>query len=897
VVKIFLRSLITLLIPLILASLPSRASAHPADMYAQNQSIQLTRAGLQIDWKILPGPFLADAVWAAADLDQNGAISQAEAQAWVEPFLSDLSITFDSQSIPVGATPSGHPTWTVRWPATVDVLRTGDDAVKVKLQMDWSSNLRGRHALEIHNVHLESNSLNWFSLAAQDGWTFGQPAQDNGRLIFDVFIPTPPLQPPSSAAARLTTWTSGTPNLPDFTGSLSRLATNLTNPASSAPAQTGGASAVTSALTGLVRNVQLSPLFLLFAFLLSLALGSLHALTPGHGKALVGAYLVGSSGRTRDAVLLGAIVTITHTGSVLALGLITLLASHYILPALIVPWLELISGLLVIAFGLNLLIQRRRDLPFLHAHDHPGHGHDHLNLESLNAKPQSRGAKSNIFASLSLGVDRHDLVHTHDHSHPQYAISNPKSEIVNRKSEIPAPQVTLKLLVALGVSGGLVPCPDAIAILLVAVALNRVPFGMLLIVSFSLGLAAVLIGIGIALVHGVRLISRSDWLVRFGTYAPVVSALVVSGLGIGLTLNAWNSFKFSSAAFARAGAGNVVASEANQSSSRLLYVAPDSSGNDQLFMLAQPGSSPAQFTHEPQGITGYSVSPDGKTILYSVFNLDGGSSLWSLDADGSGGRLALDCPQAECNSPAWYPDGSKVAYERLENTPDSATIPRFSIWWLDLQSGRTQPVFQDASFPSAAPQFSPDGEWLSYISAASNALVVYDLEDARTLSVPLGSQAAIPETWSPAGDALLFGNTAASGEPPPLHVKTYALASGHVTDLGGTRGETDFSASWSPNGQWIAINRNVPGSNPAVSSNQVWLVKPDRTQAHVLLNEEGASYSGLSWSPDGRLLLYSRYTLDYSTGGTGHFDVLSTDIESGQSRLLAPGGDLATFLP
>jgi Tol biopolymer transport system component len=238
-----------------------------------------------------------------------------------------------------------------------------------------------------------------------------------------------------------------------------------------------------------------------------------------------------------------------------------------------------------------------------------------------------------------------------------------------------------------------------------------------------------------------------------------------------------------------------------------------------------------------------------------------------------------------------------VAYERLENTPDSTTIPRFSIWWLDVATGKTQPVFQDPYFPSAAPQFSPDGQWLSYISAASNTLAVYNLHDAHTLSVPLGSQAAIPETWSPAGDALLFGDRADSGEPPPLHVKTYALASGHITDLGGKQGETDFSAAWSPDGKWIAINRNVPSSDPSGSSNQVWLVKPDGTQAHVLLNEEGSSYSGLSWSADGRFLLYSRYTLDYSAQRTGHFDVLSTNVDTGQSTVLAPGGDLATFLP
>ena len=195
------------------------------------------------------------------------------------------------------------------------------------------------------------------------------------------------------------------------------------------------------------------------------------------------------------------------------------------------------------------------------------------------------------------------------------------------------------------------------------------------------------------------------------------------------------------------------------------------------------------------------------------------------------------------------------------------------------------------------PRFSPDGQWLSYISTANNSLVVYNLKDARTHSIPLDSTSTIPEVWSPNSDALLFGKSADQGGLPLLHVKVYALASGKITDLGGTHGETDLSSAWSPDGRWIAIDRNVPGSDTSGSTNQVWLVKPDGTQSHVLLKETGASYSGLGWFTDGRHLLYSRYTMQYSAGITGRFDVFTADITSGQTALLAPGGDVATFLP
>jgi ABC-type nickel/cobalt efflux system permease component RcnA/Tol biopolymer transport system component len=868
--------------------------AHPADMYAQNQSISITPEGLQIEWKIFPGPILADAVWGAVAQSPDGAVSEESARAWVAPFVANLSVRLDGKSATAAEVQAVH------WPSNVDVLRTGEDRISVSLHVAWPKSLHGTHTVELHNVHLEANSLNWFSLTAEQGVTFDQPSQSNGLLRVDLAFPSGSELGTTSMQSKMTSWTSGTPNLPDFSGAVSRLAGNLSGAPVSSTLAGSNPSSLTAALTGLVKVQQFSPWFLVGAFFLSLALGSLHALTPGHGKALVGAYLVGAHGKTRDAVLLGAIVTITHTGSVVLLGLVTLFASHYILPALIAPWLEIISGVLVIGFGLNLLVRRRHDLSRSlpkwikvrgstettlaggHAQSHAGHWHDQTHAHGLDG---NRAHKHH---------EQHGHAHANDEAHEHAHV-------------LPDQQVTLKSLLALGVSGGLVPCPDAIAILLVAVAINRIPFGMLLIASFSIGLALVLIGIGIAMVNGARLMARSDLLARFGDYAPLVSAVVVTGLGVGLTWSAMNSLKFSTAvAQGAAGAPPVTATSATAASpsetrkfdldkARLLYVASDKTGWDQLFIQPLSGGSAEQLTSESLGITSYSVSPDRNTILYTLFTAQDGTAIWSLNSDGSGKRLALDCPVSECNSPRWYPDGQKVAYERLDNG-QTATVPRFSIWWLDLVSGKTQPVFQDRSLASYGPEFSPNGQWLSYISAADNTLIIFGLQDGRSLSVPLGFHAANPETWSPTGEAVLFGNEAEAQDWAPLRTRIYTLATGKLTDLGGPESATDFSADWSPEGSWIAIDRNVLISS-SQNSNQVWLVKPDGTQAHVLLDEEGASYSSLNWSPDGHNLVYSRYTLDASAQNPGHFDVYLTDITTGSSRLLVKGGDMPTLLP
>jgi ABC-type nickel/cobalt efflux system permease component RcnA/Tol biopolymer transport system component len=817
-------------------------------MYAQNFTVTLSPEGMRLQWQILPGPFLADAVWTAADVDQSGQISAGEAERWIAPFVAGLSVRLDEQAVSIQGAQDVH------WPSSVEMMRTAEDRIGFWLQFHLPKLDSSSGALEIHASHLEANSLNWFSVAAEDGLTFDEPMQDNGQLRVVVHSSK------EAPAASRTTWNSGTPNMPALSAVVSQMASGTDNADDIGAAPASPTASVTDTLTGLVKTQEFTPLFLAGAFLLSLVLGSLHALTPGHGKALVGAYLVGSQGRTRDAVFLGAIVTITHTGSVLLLGMLTLFASRYILPALIAPWLEIISGVLVIGFGINLLFQRGGDLKRWRAH--------------------GRGES---------GGEEHAPDHQHGHPH-QHGHHHHEDGGTGHTHEPPAEAVTMRSLLTLGVSGGLVPCPDAIAILLVAVAVNRIPFGMLLILAFSLGLALVLISIGVAMVNGVRLIARSEALPRFAIYAPVVSAAVVTVLGAALTVSAVRSLQFGAAVVQSAGQARQAA-PAQAAELRLLYIAADSTGRDQLFMKAPGNRQPIQYTEEASGITGYEVSPDGKTIVYTTFQKAGGTALWAIDAEGKNRRLVLDCPRSECNSPRWYPDGKRLAYERLDDASE-VLVPRFSIWWLDFENGETHPMFQDSALASYAPQFSPDGKWLSYISSADNTLIIFDLLTGESRSVPLGAQAVLPGSWGPESDAVLFGSQA---EGERLQIKTYWLDSEKITGLEGPPGATDYASAWSPDGEWIAIDRSVP-LGAGINSNQVWLVRPDGTDARAILQEPEASYSSLLWSADGRHLLYARYLLDIDAATPGRFDIYRTDVESGESELLVEGGDMPTLL-
>jgi nickel/cobalt exporter len=236
------------------------------------------------------------------------------------------------------------------------------------------------------------------------------------------------------------------------------------------------------AFTQAVAHGDLGPALVLTGLLIAFAFGALHALSPGHGKAMVAAYLVGTRGTARHAVLLGMVVTVTHTLGVFALGLAALLASHYVLPERLYPVLGALSGLLVFAVGVRLLYFRVRRL--------------------------LRGPRQ---PSSSAAAHHH----------------------------MPEGPVTPQALLALGVSGGIVPCPSALVVLLAAVALHRIAYGLLLIGAFSLGLAAVLVGIGLLVVHARR------WLDRFTVSAallrrvPVASAAVITLIGVALVIRAF----------------------------------------------------------------------------------------------------------------------------------------------------------------------------------------------------------------------------------------------------------------------------------------------------------------------------------------------------------------------
>ncbi|HEX8637197.1 MAG TPA: hypothetical protein VF692_03965, partial [Pyrinomonadaceae bacterium] len=248
-----------------------------------------------------------------------------------------------------------------------------------------------------------------------------------------------------------------------------------------------------------------------FGLFLAFGFGAMHALSPGHGKAVVGAYLVGSRGTPKHAAFLGLTVTITHTLGVFTLGIITLFASEYILPERLLPFLSFVSGLLVLYIGLTMFKSRLlAALGWENAgHHHNAHTHSH---DEHSHEEDYRNSHT------------HDeFTHTHDgHTH----------------SHLPPENVSWKNLLALGVSGGLLPCPSALVLMLAAISKGRIGYGLILTLVFSFGLAATLTAVGLAFLYAGKSFGGSKLgQSRIFKALPVLSAFVIACLGAVICYN------------------------------------------------------------------------------------------------------------------------------------------------------------------------------------------------------------------------------------------------------------------------------------------------------------------------------------------------------------------------
>ena len=502
---------------------PLAASAHPLGNFTINRYSKLTvgTQQLQLFYVLDMAEIPAHGERAQIDTNGDGSLSTAEVDRYrtaaAEALLQGVELEIDGTVTPLEL----QAAW-LSFPNG----QAGLPTLRLELTAQTSALRPGEH--DVHYVDRNyGDRLGWQEIIASAGPDAdlahaSVPAQDRSHAL--TTYPQDLLNDPPRVSEATFVWQ---------TVAGSAVATDDTAVKAPAAASTGISAGITPASSGrpsdpfadLIAIPQLGLGAVLLALAAALGWGAIHAMSPGHGKTLVAAYLVGAHGTARHALFLGLTTTITHTAGVFALGFVTLALSRYVLPEQLYPWLSAASGILVVVIGLSLARRRLFGDGHPHAHDHHhdrqhdyehdhDHGHTHGHEHGHNHEH----------------MHGHEHEHTHDH-HLRHGHSHLPPGTDGRP-------VTWRGLLAVGISGGLLPCPSALVLMLGAISLNRIGFGLLLIVAFSIGLAGVLTLFGIALVHAGKWFERIPEGGRLIRFVPAASALFITGAGLVITLQA-----------------------------------------------------------------------------------------------------------------------------------------------------------------------------------------------------------------------------------------------------------------------------------------------------------------------------------------------------------------------
>lgn len=331
----------------------------------------------------------------------------------------------------------------------------------------------------------------------------------------------------------------------------------------------------------------------------------------------------------------------------------------------------------------------------------------------------------------------------------------------------------------------------------------------------------------------------------------------------------------------------------------VLYLSWDEAGQIQLFKTQVDGKI-KQLTAETAVILHYAPSPNGKLIAYTT-----GDTIWLMDENGRHLDAILACPNPPCDQLIWHPDNRRLLYEQKNQ-----------LWWLDTTAGETAPLQENSTGssrsssrsssrgPSRAARFSADGQWVSFVVSPDAGIEFYNFADGRHFQI--ASVLGAPAIWHPTEPTFLYRDQrlvafhGSNDDDHQGHSHDYALAEAlYQASVAAPSGllvsddslVDDASPAWSPDGEWIVFGRKPPRT---AAGRQLWLARPDGSEAKALTDEPLIHHGLPQWSEDGRFILYQRYDTTDPTTPPG---IWLLELETGQTKEIIAAGFQPAWLP
>jgi len=326
---------------------------------------------------------------------------------------------------------------------------------------------------------------------------------------------------------------------------------------------------------------------------------------------------------------------------------------------------------------------------------------------------------------------------------------------------------------------------------------------------------------------------------------------------------------------------------------RILFINWDDSGAEQLFSIDDDGGDVRQLTNTSLGLLDYGINPAGDEIVYAARRADDATDLWLVNAASGVDRLLLDClnvvPAAACSGPVWLPGSRRLIYERRNILSAGSPPGAPRLYWLDVDSGATAPVFADSQWLGLGARFSPDGSWLSYVAPGDMGIRVYNLVDGRDIFIP--TPTGQPAWWHPNRPEIILTDMQLLPAGFAMHMFQVDLVANTFVDLSGEQDVEDGPPAYSPDGSQIVFGRKAPRTP---MGKQIWLYDLTTGETTKLTNDADVHHGVLSWSPGGDRILLQRYAITEPGARPG---IWLLELASGEMSQIAAVGTQPAWLP